>query len=258
MGYPNNRRFLDNPPTAFLGVLMAGLPLIDTSFDFHVDSAGRDPDKYSPTLRRYHRLLWSKPLPSGEMFAREDGGDYLRHSSHLGEFFLSSDSVTPTFTKYKRMQHLVEQFSAEDNEAFVSLASTVGGVLVFPSNIVAGKQTINGARGFTAQISDRIDLTLECIRRHYAGAPSPLGDTLARYADFFTLFDNFPGYVDFFLLGDLVDDGHAVRFFLPFDDFAGSARPTDLASYTQFRAATTEFLHARNQRIRRWSAEHLG
>jgi hypothetical protein len=63
MGYPNNRRFLDNPPTAFLGVLMDGLPLIDTSFDFRIDSAGRDPDKYSPTLRRYHRLLWSKPLP---------------------------------------------------------------------------------------------------------------------------------------------------------------------------------------------------
>ena len=87
--------------------------------------------------------------------------------------------------------------------------------------------------------------------------PQPLGDTLARYADIFALFDDFPGHVDFFLLHDLVDDGHAVRFFLPLDDFAGSARPTDLASYTQLRAATTEFLHMRNLRIQQWSQQHL-
>lgn len=36
---------------------MDDFPLIDTSFDFRVDSSGRDPDKYSPTLRRYHQLL---------------------------------------------------------------------------------------------------------------------------------------------------------------------------------------------------------
>ena len=39
--------------------------LIDTSFDFRTDASGKDPDAYSPTLRQYHRLLWSKPLPSG-------------------------------------------------------------------------------------------------------------------------------------------------------------------------------------------------
>jgi integrase len=40
--------------------------MIDTTFDFRSDTPpGLDPDTYSPTLRRYHRLLWSKPLPSG-------------------------------------------------------------------------------------------------------------------------------------------------------------------------------------------------
>jgi hypothetical protein len=38
-------------------------------------------------------------------------------------------------------------------------------------------------------------LTLECIRRHYLDEPSPLSDTLARYADFFGLFGDFAGYV---------------------------------------------------------------
>jgi hypothetical protein len=60
--------------------------------------------------------------------------------------------------------------------------------------------TINGARGFHPKIKDRFDLTVECIRRHYVDDPSPLSDTLARYEDFFGLFGDFRGYVDFFLL----------------------------------------------------------
>lgn len=41
---------------------------VDTTFDFRSDSPKGDPDKYSPTLHRYHQLLWSKPLPSGAPF----------------------------------------------------------------------------------------------------------------------------------------------------------------------------------------------
>ena len=54
-----------------------------------------------------------------------------------------------------------------------------------------------------ARIKDRFDLTVECIRRHYCGKPSPLNDTLARYADFFGLFGGFQGYVEHFLLPGL-------------------------------------------------------
>jgi hypothetical protein len=47
--------------------------LIDTSFDLYSDTpAGRDPDSHSPTLRRYHKLLWSKPLPGGPLFKLDD------------------------------------------------------------------------------------------------------------------------------------------------------------------------------------------
>lgn len=77
-------------------------------------------------------------------------------------------------------------------------------MMVFPANRVGRKMTINGARGFHPRIKDRFDLTLECIRLHYLGESSPLGDTLTRYADFFGLFGDFTNYVDFFYLHDLV------------------------------------------------------
>ena len=82
--------------------------------------------------------------------------------------------------------------------------------MVFPAQRVDRKMTINGARAFHPRIKDRFDLTLECIRRHYLDEPSPLSDVLARYADFFGLFGDFAGYVDFFHLQDLVneDDFH--------------------------------------------------
>ena len=42
---------------------------IDITFDFQKDTPpGKDPDAFSPTLSRYHKLLWSKPLPSGVVF----------------------------------------------------------------------------------------------------------------------------------------------------------------------------------------------
>lgn len=69
---------------------------IDTSFDFETDTPpNKDADSYSPTLRRYHRLLWSKPLPSGTVFdLEEEPNAYLVHRSHLGTFYLASDAIT--------------------------------------------------------------------------------------------------------------------------------------------------------------------
>ena len=46
---------------------------IDTAFDFRTDANGKDPDSHSLTLRRYHRLLWSKPLPNGGMHVSPEG-----------------------------------------------------------------------------------------------------------------------------------------------------------------------------------------
>jgi hypothetical protein len=226
--------------------------VIDTTFDFRTDAAGKDPDTYSPTLRRYHKALWSKPLPSGPLFVLDDTtpGVYLHHRSELGEFFLASDSVMQTFTRWVALKSITDQLPAADNEAFMTIGSTIGGMMLFPGNKIDGKQTINGARGFNRKIADRMDLTLECIRRHYQGEPSPLGDTLRRYGGFFALFGDFRGYVDFFLLQDLVTaDYTAVRFFIPFDDFTTSSVPRDVDTYQEFRRLSIAFIEARNIRI---------
>lgn len=134
------------------------------------------------------------------------------------------------------MRHIVEQILEHANEEFRTLGYTIGGMMIFPGNRIGGKQTINGARGFNRTIADRFDLTLECIRRHYLGAPSPLAGTISRYRDFFDLFVDFRGYVDFFVLQDLVDrDGSQVDFFMSFDDFKGPSVPRSLEHYTSSR-----------------------
>ncbi len=227
---------------------------IDVAFDFRLDAGGKDPDSHSPTLRRYHRLLWSRPLPGGQMFDLEApvGGPYLVHESGLGRFELSSDAVIATFHGYESTRPIFEILPADEVEAFEALGYTMGGMMVFPSTKVDNKMTINGARGFTRKIADRMDLTLECIRRHYVHQPSPLAGTLDRYTDFFRLFDSFEGYVDFFFLQDLVDERTGeVQYFHHFDDFTTPAIPTTVDDYGRFRERSIDFITGRNERIAR-------
>lgn len=226
--------------------------IIDTTYDVRTDAGGKDPDSHSPTLRRYHQLLWSRPLPNGTLFDLDvtTPGFYLHHRSELGEFGLASDSVIPSYAGYISMAPILAQFSREETEAFIAIGYTIGGMMVFPGNAVDCKPTLNGARGFHPRIRDRMDLTLECIRRHYLAQPSPLAATLTRYSDFFALFSEFRGYVDFFLLHDLVAaTGAAVRFFLPFNDFNPPAMPRDADDYRKYRRLSVEFIDARNHRI---------
>jgi hypothetical protein len=123
-------------------------------------------------------------------------------------------------------------------------------MMVFPGNRVDGKPTINVARGLNRKISDRMDLTLECIRRYYRHEDSPMAATLGRYASFFALFEDFRGYVDFFLLQDLVSsDCEAVGFFMSFNGFNPPAVPMELDTYLEFRRLSIEFAEARNRRI---------
>lgn len=226
--------------------------MINPTFDFRSDTPrkkGSDPDKDSPTLHAYHQALWSKPLPSGRMFDLVDARpkNYLVHESDLGRFRMASDTVVPSFRK--RGKQVVAQLNDGELEAFNALGYTIGGMMIFPASRVDGKMTINGARGFHRRIADRFDLTVECIRRHYAGEASPLGDTLARYASFFDLFESFEGYVDFFLLQDIVDDTGGVRFAMPFDDFTTPAVPGDLETYRAYMHQSMEFLRARCARM---------
>jgi hypothetical protein len=175
-------------------------------------------------------------------------GAYLTHTSPLGDFKLSSDTISNSLRGSKRRAGLIAQIPSVNLDAFQSLGSTIGARILFPGNRVDGKPTINVARGFNAQIADRFDLTLECIRLHYLEQASPLAAALDRYANFFGLFDSFKGYVDFFLLGDLVQDGQ-VRFYLPFDGEFGQPLPNTVDEYIEYMTNTMGFVAARNERI---------
>lgn len=223
--------------------------MIDTTFNFQSDTPpGKDPDKYSDTLHRYHSLLWSKDLPDGHRFHLEDGRplNYLVHTSSKGQFWLSSDAVIPSFPH--KAAALVQQLGEGEHKAFWNLGYTIGGMMVWPANKIGNQQTINGARGFHPRVADRFDLTVECVRRYYAGEPSPLGEVFGRYADFFALFSSFGGFIEFFLLQDLVVGGE-VRFATPFDNFTTSVVPKDLDAYRRYMELSMEFIHARNTRI---------
>ena len=102
---------------------------------------------------------------------------------------------------------------------------TIGGLILWPASRIDGMWTINQARGcLGSKIGDRMDLTLECIRRHYRGETSPLGDPQAGCGD-------------------------VLARYAPFDDFTTRAIPQDLDTYLEYRRRSIEFIQARNTRI---------
>ena len=109
-----------------------------------------------------------RPLPGGVPFELRDTtpGVYLHHRSGLGEFQLSSDAVIATFIRYAVTARIIEQVPQAEHDEFDRLGYTMGGMMVFPGNRVDGKPTINAAWGCNRKISDRMDLTLECVRRY--------------------------------------------------------------------------------------------
>jgi hypothetical protein len=165
----------------------------DVDFDYWADmnpglsvwdaKGSRDPDTKSKRLQAVHQTLWTKPLPSGATFALAPaGGAALQWGAHR----LSSDSISNSYMTNGRMRPILEQARDQAEELF-RCGSKIGAYILFPANKVDGKRTINGARGMASRIADRMDLTLEAIRRHYEGGPSPLTADLARYSHFFAL-----------------------------------------------------------------------
>ena len=229
---------------------------IDTEFFVYTDAKGKDPDSHSPTLRKYNQFLWSKKLPCGTFFDLQTNkpNTYLYHKSELGEFFLSSDTITHTYSRWKRLSHIINEVPPLEIKSFWDKCSNVSSHLIFPSNNIEKKRNINAARGTIGKINDRFDLTLECIRRHYLNESSPLEEVLARYSYFFSIFKNFKGYIDFFLLQDLVSkDYSSINFYLPFDNFERSSIPLSLEEYLSYKNRVTNFVEARSKRIKSFS-----
>ena len=226
---------------------------VDPSIRMDVDAKGKDPDSHSYRLASYHQQLWSKPLPNGEFFQLQLKGRskfFLVYQGKAERFVYTSDSIAHTMSKWKKMKAIIDQAETHEIESFYDIALTIGGYVIFPSNRINNKLTINAVRGILKSISDRFDLTLECIRLYYSGKDNPLNEHLQRYRSFFDLFVDFKGYIDFFLLQDLVDDQYRILFWLPinsFDDY--QVLPTTIEEYTSYKSSVMNFVVNRNNRI---------
>lgn len=230
---------------------------IDVNLNMKFDSDNKDPDTYSKTLNHYHWLLWNKKLPNGLKPNMKKIGRkrfLLELSSDEQKYTLSSDSIIHSYSKWKKMLDIIKQINKEDLENFISIGSTIGGYIIFPSKRIDELPTINGIRGMNPLISDRFDFTLECIKRYYKNQDSPLYEHLKRYSDYFNLFINFKGYIDFFLLNDLVDKEYNIKFWLPFEDFEiTSPLPKSVEEYKVYMDNVLSFVNNRNKRISRYN-----
>ena len=91
---------------------------------------------------------------------------------------------------------------------------------------------------------------MECIRRFYNNEQNPLYNVLKEDSNFFELFVDFKGYVDFFYLNDLVsEDYNSINFYLDFDNFERNPRPQTVEEWFTLYNKQMEFLNARNARI---------
>lgn len=236
---------------------------IDITFDFTTDTpkywdnfwndnvlggGGADPDAVSKTLQNYHQLLWSKPLPNGEHMnlVSGKGSNYLTWKN----FRFGSDSILASF-RYVRYREMLEEVSKtipkykEFIESFIHKTYTIGGSIIFPK-----ENSINRARGVNPFIKDRWDLTLECLRKYYKNEDSPLYETLVMNKEFFDLFVDFKGYVDFFFLQDCVsEDYQTVIFWIGDGDLSKNPMPKSVDEYLLWIDKQLDFVSKRNKRI---------
>ena len=239
---------------------------IDVEFDFTTDTPrywnnywdkdsllgcfNCDPDSASKTMQLYHKLLYSRPLPNGETMDLQigSGANYLTWK----DFRFGSDSIVASF-RYSRYRGMIEQVanSLPDYHAYMEYyihkSYTIGGEIIFPKK----QGVINQSRGCNPFIKDRWDLTLECIRKLYQNEESPLYNTLLQNKNFFDLFVDFKGYVDFFFLQDCVtDDYNHVNFWLGSGAFEYNPLPKTVEEYLSWIEKELDFVEKRNQRIK--------
>ena len=231
--------------------------MIDITFDFRTDTPeGMDPDSYSKTLNEYHRILWSKTLPNGECMELQSSNPPYELS--WKDFCFSSDSIIVelNYAKNKEIINQVEELVDDIDAYYENLlrrSYSIGGMIIFPKHM----NSMNQRRGTSSVISDRWDLTLECIRRYYAGEESPLTQVIESDRDFYNLFVDFKGYIDFFFLQDCVSDDYAkVNIWCGNALFNRSGLPETVGDYFRFIRKEHEFLDLRNRRIQQYCIEN--
>ena len=233
--------------------------MIDITFDYRTDCdyPKQDPDKYSCRLKKDHCEMWSKPLPVSKYGELKPQPKKERLVAFInGEHFdFGCDSITNCYTnrdntfelrKDKEIVDLINKY----NDVDYTIASSI----IFPLQRDDGvtKWTINQARGCLRRISDRIDLTLECIRIFYLDnyQKTPLQSCLIKYKRFFDWFGSFENYVKFFLLDDLVSkDYKTVIGFTDVLDFDHAMPISSVEEYKEYIKRNISFIEKRTERI---------
>lgn len=195
---------------------------------------------------------------SHESFTKERKSDYLIWDGMR----FASDSIT-TSHRYIKCQSIVHQVEQQtDNyrqfvEDALCATYTMGGMIIFPKL----RGSMNQDRGTNPMIADRWNLTLECIKRYYEQlenntyAFNPLWETIKRNEEFFNLFVDFNGYIDFFFVQNFVDEsGNIIRFMPDYFDGNGNFTkkypvPQTAAEYLANIEIQKEIVKKRNNRI---------
>jgi len=100
------------------------------------------------------------------------------------------------------------------------------------------------------KIKDRFDLTLECIRKYYIKEENPLSDILNRFNYYFSLFNDFKVFCEFYFLQDLTKNNFSqIRYFLPFCEFKINPYPKDISEYNEYKHNCKIFVNNRNKRL---------
>jgi hypothetical protein len=83
--------------------------MLDVGFDFRSDANGGDPDRKSPTLKKYHQMLWNKPISPSKTFTVKSGGnsDYLFCELDGEIINLGSDSISNSYMKNSKLQNML-------------------------------------------------------------------------------------------------------------------------------------------------------
>ena len=248
--------------------------MIDIEYDYRKDPAvigknpdsKRDPDRYSKKLKEDHSFLWSKELPKpgcGKLDLKIEGNRLV--ATINGEVFtFGSDSITNCFGRRGQTEALKQNHEIDlALKKYDKADCTIGSFIIFPLKRDDGKTrwTINQARGCLRRISDRIDLTLECIRIFYKNKyqETPLQSCLIKYSRFFEWFVDFEHYVKFFLLDDLVSDNYEkVIGFTETIDFDHAMPISSVEEYKDYIEKTTEFIEKRNKRIDQYQKRLIG
>ena len=240
-----------------------GYMKIYVNYCFNDDvKVGQDPDKLSQKLAIHHQILWSKKTASGNDLkftpSFENGAYRLHYLVNGIDKIATSDCIANSHienNKSKKYTEYREKMKKElpgKEEEYERIGRTIGGHIIFPGIVEPGaNRTINVIRGLV--MKDRIDLTLEAIKRFYDDSEdkNPLINVLNATKYFYDLFGSFKNFIDFFLLNDYVDDNYNVKFLLPFSGSFSDAHyePRNYDECKILTIKTIELCKKRNDRI---------